>query len=75
MSDTILARFDGLNTWRQGDQRAAHKPLLVLYALGRWRCALRSDRPKRVGVLRAPIRLAPIAQIGDRQQCRMAAVD
>jgi putative restriction endonuclease len=35
-ADAILTRFDGLNTWRQGDQRAPHKPLLVLYALGRW---------------------------------------
>src|SRR5438270_12084348 len=34
-SDAILTRFDALNTWRQGDQRAPHKPLLVLYALGR----------------------------------------
>lgn len=32
----ILTRFDELNMWRQGDQRAPHKPLLVLYALGRW---------------------------------------
>ncbi len=36
MTSDILARFDDLNTWRQGDQRAPHKPLLVLYALGRW---------------------------------------
>jgi hypothetical protein len=28
-SDAILTRFDDLNTWRQGDQRASHKPLLV----------------------------------------------
>ena len=35
-SETILTRFDELNTWKQGDQRAPHKPLLVLYALGRW---------------------------------------
>lgn len=35
-TDAILTRFDELNTWRQGDQRAPHKPLLVLYALGRW---------------------------------------
>src|SRR6476646_1429416 len=35
-TETILARFDDLNTWKQGDQRAPHKPLLVLYALGRW---------------------------------------
>src|SRR5262245_57903390 len=35
-SDAILTRFDELNVWKQGDQRAPHKPLLVLYALGRW---------------------------------------
>jgi putative restriction endonuclease len=35
-SDEALALFDGLNTWRQGDQRPPHKPLLVLSALGRW---------------------------------------
>jgi putative restriction endonuclease len=35
-SDAILTRFDDLNVWKQGDQRAPHKPLLVLYALGRW---------------------------------------
>ena len=29
-------RFDGLTVWKQGDQRAPHKPLLVLYALGLW---------------------------------------
>jgi putative restriction endonuclease len=34
--ETILSKFDDLNTWKQGDQRAPHKPLLVLYALGRW---------------------------------------
>ncbi len=32
----ILGRFDDLGIWKQGDQRAPHKPLLVLYALGRW---------------------------------------
>src|SRR3954465_5458740 len=35
-SDPILTRFDDLNTWRHGEHRAPHKPLLVLYALGRW---------------------------------------
>jgi putative restriction endonuclease len=35
-SEAILTRFDELTTWKQGDQRAPHKPLLVLYALGRW---------------------------------------
>jgi hypothetical protein len=29
-----LKRFDRLNVWTQGDQRAPHKPLLVLSALG-----------------------------------------
>jgi putative restriction endonuclease len=35
-SEAILKRFDELGVWKQGDQRAPHKPLLVLYALGRW---------------------------------------
>jgi putative restriction endonuclease len=39
-SDAALDRFDKLNVWSRGDQRAPHKPLLVLYALGRW---LRGD--------------------------------
>src|SRR5262249_44524207 len=32
----VLTRFEDLNVCRQGDQRAPHNPLLVLYALGRW---------------------------------------
>src|SRR3954463_9034732 len=35
-TDAILLRFDDLSIWKQGVQRAPHKPLLVLYALGRW---------------------------------------
>jgi putative restriction endonuclease len=35
-NEQILERFDELSIWRQGEQRAPHKPLLVLYALGRW---------------------------------------
>ena len=35
MSDTILALFDCLNMWKQGDQRALHKLMQVQYALGR----------------------------------------
>jgi hypothetical protein len=35
-AESILIRFDDLNTWRQGDQFAPHKPLLVLSSLGRW---------------------------------------
>lgn len=32
----ILKRFENINIWKKGDQRAPHKPLLILYALGRW---------------------------------------
>jgi putative restriction endonuclease len=35
MRDHILKLFDELTIWQSGDQRAPHKPLLVLYALGR----------------------------------------
>jgi putative restriction endonuclease len=35
-SKTVLEQFDELNIWRRADQRAPHKPLLVLYALGLW---------------------------------------
>lgn len=35
-SDAILQRFDNLIVWARGDQRAPHKPLLILYDLGRW---------------------------------------
>ena len=31
----ILAHFQGLTTWQQKGQRAPHKPLLILYALGK----------------------------------------
>ncbi len=34
--DPILARFAKLTVWKKGGQRAPHKPLLILYALGRW---------------------------------------
>jgi putative restriction endonuclease len=34
--DAILEQFVRLNVWRRKDQRAPHKPLLILYALGRW---------------------------------------
>lgn len=33
--DDILATFDRIRVWQQGDRRAVHKPLLVLLALGR----------------------------------------
>ncbi len=31
--DEIRSRISGLNIWKRGDQRAPHKPLLLLYAL------------------------------------------
>jgi len=31
----VLRRFDNLSIWKQGDQYAPGKPLLVPYALGR----------------------------------------
>ena len=35
-SADCLRQFDNLNVWKRGDERAPHKPLLVLYALGQW---------------------------------------
>lgn len=32
----LLERFRALAVWRRGDQRAPHKPLLLLYMLGRY---------------------------------------
>ncbi|MCE9562118.1 MAG: HNH endonuclease [Planctomycetes bacterium] len=36
----IFQLFNAINVWKQGDQRAPHKPLLILYALGRWQRGL-----------------------------------
>lgn len=33
--EEIIRRFQNLNIWRNGDERAPHKPLLVLYAIGK----------------------------------------
>jgi predicted restriction endonuclease len=37
---TLTHTLFRLSVWKQGDQRAPHKPLLVLYALGRWQRGL-----------------------------------
>jgi len=31
----LITRITALNVWKKGDQRAPHKPLLLLLALGR----------------------------------------
>ena len=48
----LLRRFEALNVWQSGDQRAPHKPLLALWAIGR--------------CLRGEPRLAPY-QLVDRE--------
>jgi putative restriction endonuclease len=45
--ESALVLFDRLNVWSRGGQRAPHKPLLVLYALGRWARGERGDIPFR----------------------------
>lgn len=48
----ILARFRNLTTWSRGDQRAPHKPLLVLMALAR----LQAGQPRwKWSQLRLPL--------------------
>jgi putative restriction endonuclease len=44
-SQAVLDQFDRLAVWSRGDQRAPHKPLLVLYALGRWARSDQADIP------------------------------
>src|SRR5262245_37856567 len=41
--EAVVGQFDRLNVWSRGGQRAPHKPLLVLYALGRWARGERVD--------------------------------
>lgn len=42
MNETnLLSKFDSLTVWRRGGERAPHKPLLALYALGK---AVRNER-------------------------------
>lgn len=38
----ILRRFESIVPWKRREERAPHKPLLVLYALGRWQRGLKS---------------------------------
>ena len=33
--ETIIRKFQKLNPWKRGEERAVHKPILVLYAMGK----------------------------------------
>src|SRR5918994_7927588 len=53
----ILKRFDELGIWKRDDERAPHKPLPVLYALGRWQrgqidVTFREAEPELTALLR-----------------------
>ncbi|MGE5306496.1 MAG: hypothetical protein ACM3TN_24570 [Alphaproteobacteria bacterium] len=48
-SDEIRDRFNSITVWKRGGERAPHKPLLALYAIGR--------------VLRGEARMAPYADV------------
>ena len=42
----IKEKFDAITVWKRGGERAPHKPLLALYAIGR---ALRGEPIDEVG--------------------------
>lgn len=46
--DPIVLKLADLSTWSRNGQRALHKPLLVLYALGRWQRGDFNDIPFKV---------------------------
>ena len=48
---SIIQKFETLRLWQRGDQRAPHKPLLVLYAIGK--------------LLRGESRLLPFTEVDD----------
>ena len=74
-TEAILHRFDDLSIWKQGDQRAPHKPLLVLYALGRWqRGQDRGDVPRgRAGPDRPAAGVRAAAEVGPPRAAVLAA--
>ena len=47
--EVIIQKFDDVRTWSREDERAPHKPLLILYAIG--------------GLLRDGRRLVPYSEI------------
>ena len=49
--ESLLQKFENLNLWKRGGKRACHKPLLVIYAIGK--------------LLRGEGRLIPYVEIDD----------
>ena len=74
-SKAVPKRFDDLSIWKQGDQRAPHKPLLVLYALGRWQSGADGRRLPRggAGPDRPAARVRPAAEVGPPRAALLAA--
>ena len=50
--ESVIQKFDTLRMWQRGDERAPHKPLLVLYAIGK--------------LLRGENRLLPFTEVDER---------
>jgi hypothetical protein len=38
---SLQSRIQDLNVWKRGERRAPHKPLLILYAIGKLRREVR----------------------------------
>ena len=65
--EAIIQKFNNLKIWKRGDTRAPHKPLLILYAIGR----LRSDRSQLVPYSKIDEDLGKLLQeFGPRQTTR-----
>ena len=64
----ILARFDGLRIWRGNGRRAPHKPLLILWALGR--CLAGAERLAPFSVVDQELRKLLLAFGPHRQTTR-----
>ena len=58
-ADDWLERVGAINVWKRGDQRAPHKPLLILLALAAWRrtgssrLSFEDAEPELAGLLQA----------------------
>jgi hypothetical protein len=57
--ETLLAMFDGIRQFARGGRRAPHKPLLLLYALGR----LKHDRQAEIRFNTTEAALQPLLRV------------